>query len=104
MCDLISEYKKMLKEVESAIDLTFSDKIDDVKSGINKLRELQNKKLIPLFKDGVNFFLATALQQIFEKENDKNAGEQALNIFESLHNTGAFSFVQKNIQDIRSKL
>lgn len=104
MCDFVSEYRNMLKEVESAIDLTFSDNIDDVKSGIKKLRELQNSRLIPLFKDGVNFFLATALQQIFEKENDKDAGEQALNIFESLHNTGAFSFVQKNIKDIQSKL
>lgn len=100
----ISEYKMMLKEVESAIDLTFSDKIDDVKSGIKKLRELKNERLIPLFKDGVDFFLATALQQIFEKENDKNAGEQALNIFEYLQNRCGFSFVQKNIKDIQSKL
>lgn len=93
----------MLKEVESAIDFTFSDKIDEVKSGINKLRELQNNRLIPLFKDGVDFFLATALQQIFEKENDKDAGEQALNIFGSLQSRGDFSFVQKNIKDIQSK-
>lgn len=99
----ISEYKMMLKEVESAIDLTFSNKIDDVKSGIKKLRELQNNRL-SLFKDGVDFFLATALQQIFEKENDKNAGEQALNIFGSLQSRGDFSFVQKNINDIQSKL
>ena len=95
--DYIKEKQKVFKQLNSAIDKTFSDNAEERKEGRKELEKLRGKDEV------VPFAIGNAHQIEYGYTGNPEDAQKAVEEYKRIVNEG-YAFVKENIQNLEAQL